>query len=257
MILEEDKMRIKNEEIFRAEISKSLEQNQEKTFQQKLWSFVNSSFGLWLLSSVVVGLIAFFYNNAQLQAKISAANSSTIHKLNTETSHRLQKFKLALSQQESEALYYQNIELAYMLDGTLVIDGSVSPEKPIYIFPEYKDRTINSLLYEMERLSQNEKQILLIKRARKSLKEIQYKLLHIEERPTPNFRLSQVINQKAQAQPESLNARDSILLAEYKQKRKHFEQGELSEYHERIKLKVDTIMNIFLGSDYLKKASIE
>jgi hypothetical protein len=255
MITEEDKKRIKIEEIFRAEIRESFKKTGNEPFRKKAWNLLNSPFGLWMLSTVVVGLVVYFYNDIKMKGEISSNNASTIHKLSTEANYRLQKFRLSLSQQNEANLYYEDTELAYMIDGTLINDGSLSPEKPIYIFPEFKERTMHSLLYEMERLTKDKKQASSIKEARNILSKIRNKLLDLEERPKLEFSRSQHVSSIVQSQPANLTPQDSLILAEYLAKRKKFEQGELSEYHNRIKLSLDSLTNTFLSNSFLKSIS--
>jgi hypothetical protein len=62
MISEEDKRRITEEEVFRLEVRKSLAQ--EKPPQGTygvLWTFLNSSLGLWVLSTIVIGCFGWAY----------------------------------------------------------------------------------------------------------------------------------------------------------------------------------------------------
>jgi hypothetical protein len=105
MITEEDKERIKSEEIFREEIRKALMEKERASFRKISWNFFNSPFGLWLLSTVLVGLTVYFYNDSKLRNEISANNSATIQKLETETSNRLQQFKAEY--QEKEKIFEQ------------------------------------------------------------------------------------------------------------------------------------------------------
>lgn len=52
-LTEEEKERIRHEEIFRAEIRESIE-NDSPSPKKKTWKFLNSPFGVWLLSSNAV-----------------------------------------------------------------------------------------------------------------------------------------------------------------------------------------------------------
>lgn len=255
MITEEDKERIMSEEIFRDEIRKSLREKEQDSFRKKTWKLINSPIGLWLLSTVFVGSIVYFYNDTKLKNEILANNAATLHKLETETSNRLQQFRLSLSNQNPASIYYENEELAYMIDGTLLINGSLAQKKPVYVFPEYKERTMNSLLYEIERLTIDKKQVSSIKEARIILSKIQTNLMNIEDLPSPDFALSQRISQMAQVQPENLSPEDSKLLAEYQEKFKKFEQGKLSEYHNRIKMNLDSLQFLFQSNPFLKTMS--
>lgn len=65
----EEIVRIKQEEVLRAEIRKELAlsppQATEEGWLQILWKFLNSTFGIWLLSTVVVASVAHFYDKQQ------------------------------------------------------------------------------------------------------------------------------------------------------------------------------------------------
>ena len=194
-------------------------------------------------------------NNNKLQNEISANNAATIQKLETETSNRLQQLKSALSNQEPSKIYYQKEALAYMTDGVLISDGSLAQKKPIYIFPEYKERTMNSLLYEIERLISDKKQLSTITDAQIILTKIQNKILKMEDPPRLDFSLSQRIQQMSQVQPENLTPEDRKLLTEYQQKEKSFEQGPLSEYNNRIKNNLGHLLILFQSNAFLRKMS--
>ncbi|UII20846.1 hypothetical protein [Fulvivirga ligni] len=58
MLNQSDKERIKAEEIFRNEVRKELEQGKKNS---KFWVFLNSSFGIFILSSVLIGGLSFGY----------------------------------------------------------------------------------------------------------------------------------------------------------------------------------------------------
>ena len=62
----EDKLRIRAEETYRHEIKYSLERGSGKLSSgQKLWGFLNSTLGIWFLSTCLVGAITFFYSEYQ------------------------------------------------------------------------------------------------------------------------------------------------------------------------------------------------
>ncbi|MEX6687981.1 hypothetical protein QTN47_10775 [Danxiaibacter flavus] len=68
----DEKRHIEMEEQFRHEIRKSLETGENKPpSSSRIWNFFNSSFGLWFLSTCVVGFITFLYtqNKEQQDAK--------------------------------------------------------------------------------------------------------------------------------------------------------------------------------------------
>jgi hypothetical protein len=81
MISEKDKRRITEEEVFRLEVRESLAQDKlPKGKDSVLWTFLNSAFGLWVLSTTVIGCFGWVY--AQWQA--SRENSALIDRLDIE-----------------------------------------------------------------------------------------------------------------------------------------------------------------------------
>lgn len=65
----EEIARIRHEEVLRAEIRKELAppppQSSEDGWRQKVWKFLNSTFGIWLLSTVIVAGVVSIYDNQQ------------------------------------------------------------------------------------------------------------------------------------------------------------------------------------------------
>lgn len=60
MLTDADRERIRQEEIFRAEVRSSLEP--PSNFRKRCWKLANSAFGIWVLSSIVVGSISWQYS---------------------------------------------------------------------------------------------------------------------------------------------------------------------------------------------------
>lgn len=257
MLSEKEKNLLKAEETFRIEVRKSLEQKEKKTFWQKVWNFFNSSFGLWLLSTVVVGLIVSLYSDFRVERDITSRNAETMRKLTTEVSDRLQKFKSSLLELPSvDYNSYRFTELAHMIDGTGVIDqGSASPERPIFVFPEYKDRTMQSLLYEMERLTKDKKQAATIKEGRIIISRIQNALTIMKNEPRPNHTLSQRLSHIIQVDPNAkLSPQDSIEMVRNKQYMTIYNQ-QLAGYHKKTKITLDSLGNELLKDIFLMKLS--
>jgi len=68
---ESEKLHIRTEELYRKQISADLNKKKEEP-KNKIWEFVNSSFGIWFFSTCIVGLITFLYS--QHQERIQQAN---------------------------------------------------------------------------------------------------------------------------------------------------------------------------------------
>lgn len=79
LLTPEEKIRIEQEEILRAEIHKvlvpPLAPPSPQTWQDKLWRFLNSTFGIWLLSTVVVASVVNMYNSQQAATRESEAKT--------------------------------------------------------------------------------------------------------------------------------------------------------------------------------------
>lgn len=68
LLATEEIARIRQEEVLRAEIRKELTPpapHIDDGWQQKIWKFLNSTFGIWLLSTVVVAGVVHFYDRQQ------------------------------------------------------------------------------------------------------------------------------------------------------------------------------------------------
>jgi hypothetical protein len=103
-----DKKRIYQEEAYRREVREQLaETNPPKTKESaKIWTFINSSFFLWFLSSVLIGIISFSYAKWDKQrelereqreraALVERENIQIARKLDAEISSRLNYFALS------------------------------------------------------------------------------------------------------------------------------------------------------------------
>jgi hypothetical protein len=80
MLSNKEKERIKEEEIFRAKVQKGL-----AVPQNKLIKFLNSSLGIWLLSTLVLGFYGWAYSSYQT----SQQNEEIVRKLDIEIEARL------------------------------------------------------------------------------------------------------------------------------------------------------------------------
>ena len=111
MLNDDEKTRIRQEEIFRSEIRREIEASKpQQPLRARLWTWLNSSsLALWFLSSVVLtGLTAFF---TYQQSKRSEANQNVEieRRIATEISHRINEALEGLRHDEvdikNEVLY--------------------------------------------------------------------------------------------------------------------------------------------------------
>ena len=74
MLNDEDKEKVRAEEIFRYEIRREI----ESKATNKWIAFFNTAFGIWLLSTVVVGLVSVSYKTWQENLQSQKANQRNI-----------------------------------------------------------------------------------------------------------------------------------------------------------------------------------
>jgi hypothetical protein len=91
MLTHQEKERIKDEETFRDQVRRELDSRlQRPSKTQRLWVLLNTSFALWFLSTVVVGVATWAYSTRQETSKSVMRDQETLQKLDTEIAGRLQ-----------------------------------------------------------------------------------------------------------------------------------------------------------------------
>jgi hypothetical protein len=91
VLSDEDRQRIRQEEIFRQEIRQDLEKAKasNQSFPRRVVNFLNTGLGLWFLTTVAVGLVSFSYAKWDEHNTKIRDNRTTERKLNIEISTRL------------------------------------------------------------------------------------------------------------------------------------------------------------------------
>lgn len=140
MLSDKDKERIRLEEIFRKEISESF--HVQESFMHKVFKYLNSGLGIFLLSSVFVSGFSAIYSNYQE----SLRNSAYSNKIEVELAYRLSFFPL-LTQDRFTFTQLHSVR------GALSGSAEEHPQVGLLgeyqsIFPEFKDRTLMSILWE-------------------------------------------------------------------------------------------------------------
>lgn len=147
MLSDEEKTRIKSEEIFRHEIQREIEkQHGKKSKWAAVSSIMNSAFLLWFLSTVLVGAGTFFYARSerrkederrQYERKQTQEREMEIaeKKIDAEITSRLNYFSTIYSKEGFKALF--------------ILDKPLEASYPVNVFPEYGNRSMQSLLWEM------------------------------------------------------------------------------------------------------------
>ena len=164
---EEDRRRIRDEEIFREEVRRTVAEkpSQTRTPKQKIWDFLNTTVGFWLLSVISVSCLSFVYAEHQNSLLKKRENAETISQIDTEISYRLEHFE-------------RSINIAENSDDTLniylvAIRQLIVPNPQFTMLSDFKERSLPSLLYELESLVP-ESQKLTVKETRQAFGQMHY-----------------------------------------------------------------------------------
>jgi hypothetical protein len=163
MLTNKDKNHIRLEETFRLKAQKQLEtQVSHDSGRRDAWTFVNSAFFLWFLSTVLIGTISFLYtrwdNHREVQRRIDTQKqladqekALTARKLDTEISSRLRFVNGIFETEDSFPQDQKLIKILFILEKPSAI------EYPVNVFPEYAERSFQSLLWELKQVVPEEK----------------------------------------------------------------------------------------------------
>lgn len=137
-----------------------MENNAEKK-PSAVWTFLNSNFGLFICSSVFITFISWAYNEVQQSTKGKIEKELSIQKLVTEI-----KYRNILLASRIDNYYYQDDSLNYAVldeiryvfkgDTEELMEGKMEATDFTPIFPEYAQRSIISLYWELISISENE-----------------------------------------------------------------------------------------------------
>jgi hypothetical protein len=168
MLTDDDKARIKAEEIYRREVEHELGSGKKKS---RIWELLNSSIFLWFLSTIAVGGITYVWTvhqnrieaeRTQAQKKfieISSRNEM-IDKLNIEIEGRLSQFLVDVEHMVNKP-YDKTFTLKnpYTLADVrkrwdlMKLPPRVS-QTASSVYPDLADRGLVSLVIELDKLSQ-------------------------------------------------------------------------------------------------------
>jgi hypothetical protein len=132
MLDDETKNRIRAEEIYREEVRKDL--SYPKSVRKQIWSLLNSPFGLWFLSSVVLAGLLFAINSLQQSEKERSEVRQTINSLALELQERFSVSATAIEKGSSNNSY--SVAIGRLNQAT-------------EIFPKFRNRSFASLLQEL------------------------------------------------------------------------------------------------------------
>jgi hypothetical protein len=150
MLTEGEKIRIRNEEVFRTEVCRELEAKKPRS----LWTLLNSSFALWFLSSVVLASLTTVFTYYQAKRAEQGRKIEIERRFETEINSRISlalrgahfdQSRIAHGKEYSPESIY--ITAQSYLDNSFTTSSSSLQDFSVY--PEYKGRTFRSLVSEL------------------------------------------------------------------------------------------------------------
>jgi hypothetical protein len=160
-LTEAERNRIRLEELFRYEVQQQIEKKRDKEEKKKdekksrwqdISTFINSAFFLWFLSSVIIGFISFSYTVWQKQREEERRlyeQKQTIERevkrLDAEISSRLNYVNSLIMSQDPLLIEPTSVS------GFLALEKPLEAKYPVNVFPEYSNRTLQSLLWDLSR----------------------------------------------------------------------------------------------------------
>ena len=161
MLTDEEKTKIKAEEVFKDEVRRSLNTNNKSGF----WTFLNSGLGIWFLSTIGIGLFTYFFNDYKETQKASNEREVKIKQLDLEIESRISQFWVHLHpliNQSSPTLPLKD-KISYdtvkVLWEAFKNPPSFNQKIMTMIYKDYETRTTISLMIELSTLLQDKYKI--------------------------------------------------------------------------------------------------
>lgn len=137
MITDHIKERIIEEESFRREIRELMDKTKKKESSKTL-EFFNSPVGLWLLSTVLIGIVTWAYTTYKETSSAHQQKDIRIQKMDIEIASRLQEYSTSLDHPTTYGQYYGSYEQFIS-----------HPLASRVIYADLSDNNLKSLLMEM------------------------------------------------------------------------------------------------------------
>jgi hypothetical protein len=150
MLTEDDKKRIREEEIYRQEVRREIEgEKPSPARSQRLWEVVNKPFVLWSLSTILVGLISWTYASYEAQNRDLSQRTAAVNKIDLEIRNRIGGSLKYLNglQQVRQAIHPDDV-----FDGALQYLDKNKGEYAVSLYPEYKDKGFQALVTDLKGL---------------------------------------------------------------------------------------------------------
>ncbi|TAE79081.1 MAG: hypothetical protein EAY81_11710 [Bacteroidetes bacterium] len=145
MLTDDEKRRIQAEEIYRLEVRNSSELGQAES---KLWSFLNSNFGMLLISSFFLSGISFIYTAYTSSQDATTQQQAAVFKLTHELNHRICFLQLPAFQPGRGML-----QAAYAAASGSEPDTATAFEP---LFEEYRGMSMDELFFNLSQVAGDE-----------------------------------------------------------------------------------------------------
>lgn len=143
ILTEQERHRIRLEEIFRSEVKEQIEKAKGRPSRRaRFLAFFNTGLGLWLLSSIAVGTISWSYSEWSRYQQSKETKQELIRKLDLEIAVRLRYFNSLVSEANNLRTFYE--ALRGLEQPSWLVRGL-----PNTVFPQFSERSFRSLLWEL------------------------------------------------------------------------------------------------------------
>jgi hypothetical protein len=155
-LTEDQQQRIKAEEIYRAEVQRQLKPPAPQTRWAKLIAFLNTSLGLWLMSSVLLAGVTAGYSHLQAYNAARQQRQAKIEQLDSQLGMRLDYSLLLLQRAQSmnSPKPSGDTRNAYLA----AVNAFLVDEPETRLSPNFKDRSTLSLVVELYVLDKSQPQ---------------------------------------------------------------------------------------------------
>jgi hypothetical protein len=154
MLDQPTKERIKEEELYREEVRREIRARMPVTPLQRLSTFVNSSFGMWLFTTVIAGGAVWVLTTWRDSQRADADRRLTIQHLDTEIATRLDRLAIRLPLLQSRRQFSEAIE-ALDQPGSRIYGSAAYPEYAgwslLALLRDLRGRVIESDLSDVDR----------------------------------------------------------------------------------------------------------
>jgi hypothetical protein len=152
MLSNDEKLRIQLEETYRREV-RDIQESQHRGGWSKFSPFLNSNFGIWLLSSCVLGLLSLGFtmweksrDERRRQLDELHVREEAVRRLDAEIASRLSYVNVVWSTQ----LGSDSAPTVGRAAALLALDRPNLVEYPMSVFPDFSTRTLRSLIWELK-----------------------------------------------------------------------------------------------------------